>query len=176
MANGLSKAWTWPSDVITSIEEAISAVGHTGNCLKRKVGAALVSLGGSVLVAGANGTPEGMQPCDQGGCVRCATASRYAHGVGYDLCLCLHAEQSVLLSALHNDIKTRNCILVTSYQPCFMCAKLIVAARMEGVLYSEPWRVPEEESGLAGLTANYEALWTQLPMGCVRLNEESRPL
>ncbi|MEV0614132.1 hypothetical protein AB0I81_12480 [Nonomuraea sp. NPDC050404] len=176
MASGLSDAWSWPSEIISSVEETIFAVGRTGNCVKRKVGAALVSLDGVVLATGANGAPDGMRRCDEGGCVRCAAAAhRYEHGIGYDLCLCLHAEQSVLLAALHNGTEMLSSVLVTSYQPCFMCAKLIVAARVEGVLYSEPWRVPERESRLNGLAANYDALWAQLPMGCVRFNELLSP-
>jgi dCMP deaminase len=40
-----------------------------------------------------NGTPEGMTNCNQGGCDHCA---HYEPGKGYDLCICVHAEQSAL--------------------------------------------------------------------------------
>jgi tRNA(Arg) A34 adenosine deaminase TadA len=70
---------------------------------------------------------------------------------------------------MHEGLDVRDCLLVTSYQPCFMCAKLIVAGGIRGVRYSERWIVPENESGLVGLTQNYVALWNQLPAGCLPL-------
>jgi dCMP deaminase len=133
------------------------------------VGAAIVASDGVILAAAANGTPQRMRRCDSGGCVRCASSSHFPHGVGYDLCSCVHAEQAVLLSALRYGIKVDGLFLATSYQPCFMCAKLIVAAGFSGVFYGEPWRVPEEEAGLPGLRADYAALWEQVPDGCVPL-------
>lgn len=144
----------------------LTAVGRAGNCRKRYVGAAVLDLDGTVLAAAANGTPAGMRRCDDGGCVRCAAASRYPHGVGYDLCVCVHAEQAVLISAMRQGIGVAGRILATSYQPCFMCAKLIVAAGFSGVLYDEPWGVPEEQAQLPGLRDDYASLWDQLPRGC----------
>lgn len=149
--------------------EQLATAGKTGNCIKRKVGAALVSPAGDILLAAANGAPLGMKRCDEGGCVRCAAARNYPHGVGYDLCVCLHAEQAVLLAAIDKSIDISRCSLATDYQPCFMCAKLIVGARFRGVFYVEPWSVPEAESNLPGLAGNYASLWEQLPEGCVRV-------
>jgi dCMP deaminase len=157
---------TWRTDTVVKVREHLAAAGQTGNCRKRKVGAAILDQDGTILVAAANGTPAGVRRCDAGGCVRCAASGRYPHGVGYDLCLCVHAEQAVLISALRQGIDVAGRILATSYQPCFMCAKLIVAAGLGGVLYSEPWSVPEEESQLPGLRDDYAALWDRLPDGC----------
>jgi dCMP deaminase len=155
----------WGADIVARITKRLDAVGQTGNCVKRQVSAAILALDGTILTTAANGTPPGMRRCDSGGCVRCAS-SRFAHGIGYDLCICLHAEQAVLISALRQGIKIDGLLLATSYQPCFMCAKLIVAARFSGVLYSEPWLVPEEQAQLPGLRVEYASLWEQLPNGC----------
>ena len=160
---------TWGADTIARITKRLDAVGQEGNCLKRQVGAAILTLDGTILAAAANGTPPGMRRCDSGGCVRCTASSHFAHGLGYDLCVCLHAEQAVLISALKHCIKVDGLLIATSYQPCFMCAKLIVASGFDGVLYSEPWRVPEEQAQLPGLRADYASLWEQLPSGCSSL-------
>lgn len=160
---------TWGAATVATVSDRLAAVGQAGNCRKRSVGAAILDLDGTVLVAAANGTPAGMRRCDDGGCVRCAAAHRYPHGVGYDLCVCVHAEQAVLISALRQGMSVAGRILATSYQPCFMCAKLIVAAGFSGVLYDEPWGVPEEQAELPGLRGDYASLWDQLPGGCQRL-------
>lgn len=160
---------TWGADTVARITKRLDAVGQEGNCVKRQVSAVIVALDGAILAEAANGTPRGMRRCDSGGCVRCAVSGRFTHGLGYDLCVCLHAEQAVLISALKYGIKVDGLLIATSYQPCFMCAKLIVASGFGGVLYSEPWQVPEEQAQLPGLRANYASLWEQLPSGCSSL-------
>ena len=158
----------WSADVAAGVLGALDAVGQSGTCLKRKVGAALLSPEGHVLAAAPNGTPPGMTPCNQGGCVRCSS-SGFPHGIGYDLCVCLHAEQAVLLEAHAAGLDVRGRYLATGYQPCFMCAKLIVGAGFAGVLYVEPWVVPASDPRLPGLQENYGAFWDQLVDGCVRM-------
>ena len=153
-------------DIVSSLTERLDAICQDSNCVKRHVGAAILALDGAILAAAANGTPPGMRRCDSGGCARCAASNRFAHGVGYDLCVCLHAEQALLISALKYGIEVEGLLLATSYQPCFMCAALIVASGFSGVLYSEPWRVPEEQAQLPGLREDYASLWKQLPNGC----------
>jgi dCMP deaminase len=156
----------WGADTIAAITKCLDEVSQEGNCRKRKVGAALVDRSGEVLVAAANGTSRGMRRCDEGGCARCAATAGFPHRVGYDLCICLHAEEAVLVSAMRSRIHVDRLIVATSYQPCFMCAKLIVASGADGVLYIEPWQVPEEQAKLSDLRADYAALWDQLPGGC----------
>jgi dCMP deaminase len=156
----------WGADTIAAITKCLDEVGQEGNCRKRKVGAAILEPSGEVLAAAANGTPQGMRRCDSGGCVRCAASGSFPHGVAYDLCICLHAEEAVLVSAIRDRINIEGLIIATSYQPCFMCAKLIVASGIDGVRYSDPWQVPEEQAQLPGLRADYAALWEQLPGGC----------
>jgi dCMP deaminase len=159
----------WTPDTFAALAKRLDEVGKDGTCLKRQVGAAILSRDGTILVTAANGAPQGMRRCDSGGCVRCAVSNRFPHGVGYDLCVCLHAEQAVLIEALKRGIDVEEHVLATSYQPCFMCAKLIVGSRFNGVLYSEPWRVPEEQAQLPGLRGDYASLWEQLPDGCQSL-------
>src|SRR4051794_34148356 len=119
---------TWDASVIARITKCLDVAGQESNCRKRRVSAAILDLDGTILAAAANGTLPGMRRCDSGGCVRCATSSHFADGLGYDLCICLHAEQAVLVSASKHDIKVDGLLIATSYQPCFICAKLIIAS------------------------------------------------
>jgi len=59
------------------------------NCMKRRVGCVLVR-SGRVISTGYNGTPRGIQNCNEGGCSRC----NIGEGSGQSLssCLCMHAE------------------------------------------------------------------------------------
>lgn len=66
------------------------------NCMKRRVGAVLVSER-RVVSTGYNGTPRGLRNCADGGCARCN--GRTSCGVALDECLCLHAEENALLEA-----------------------------------------------------------------------------
>lgn len=67
------------------------------NCMKRRVGAVLISERKTVMSTGYNGTPRGMVNCSEGGCTRCNGGT--ASGVDMQECLCLHAEENALLEA-----------------------------------------------------------------------------
>ena len=62
-------------------------------CLGRHVGAILVA-DQRIIATGYNGTPTGFRNCDEGGCHRCAHPEDYPSGQGYDVCICVHAEQN----------------------------------------------------------------------------------
>src|SRR4051812_340734 len=76
------------------------AVRTRALCTGRKVGAVLVR-DGRIIATGYNGTPDDMPNCDESerGCLRCREPQRFPKGTGYDLCICVHAEQNALLSA-----------------------------------------------------------------------------
>ncbi len=135
------------------------AVRERANCLGYKVGA-IVVLQGRVVSTGYNGTPENMPNCDEGGCVRCAERIRppsakpkYKSGTGYDVCICVHAEQNALLAAARFGIPVAGGLIYTTIQPCFGCLKEMVQARIEGVRYRHPWIHPD-----ATLIPQYDVL------------------
>ncbi len=126
------------------------AVRERANCRGYKVGA-IVVLQGRVVSTGYNGTPENMPNCDEGGCVRCAAraqpASRrpkYKSGTGYDVCICVHAEQNALLAAARFGIPVAGGLIYTTIQPCFGCLKELVQAHIEGVRYRHAWSHPDK--------------------------------
>lgn len=122
------------------------AVSERAVCLGLHVGAVLVK-DGRIISTGYNGTPEHMPNCDERekGCYRCAHRDQFQPGSGYDVCICVHAEQNALLSAARFGTPVEGAVLYTTHQPCFGCAKEAVQAKVAAVYYMEPWKHPTED-------------------------------
>ena len=119
------------------------AVREKANCTGNRVGAVIVR-DNRVISTGYNGVPEGMPNCLDGGCLRCSNPNgQFASGTGYDLCICVHAEQNALLSAARFGIAVENATLYSTMQPCFGCAKELAQAKIRNIVYLHPW-VPSD--------------------------------
>jgi dCMP deaminase len=123
------------------------AVSERAVCLGRHVGAVLVR-DGRIIATGYNGTPEHMPNCDERekGCHRCANRDSFQPGAGYDLCICVHAEQNALLSAARFGVSVEGSVLYTTDKPCFGCAKEALQARVDAVYYLRDWQHPSEDT------------------------------
>lgn len=120
------------------------------NCMKRRVGAVLVS-SNRILATGYNGTPSGLKNCNQGGCARCnntlapsasalssnadARAGSSACGQNLEECLCLHAEENALLEAGRGKIAAAGATMYCNTCPCLRCAVKIVQTGIRKVVY-----------------------------------------
>src|SRR5690606_7326179 len=114
------------------------AVRARANCLGNRVGAIIV-LDGRIISTGYNGTPANMPNCTDGGCHRCAKRDDYPPGTGYDLCICVHAEQNALLAAARFGIAVENATLYSTMRPCFGCSKELLQAKIAKVCYLHDW-------------------------------------
>ncbi|MGH7608803.1 MAG: deoxycytidylate deaminase [Candidatus Dormibacteria bacterium] len=127
------------------------------DCLGRRVGAVVIR-DDRVLSTGYNGTPIGMPNCSEGGCYRCANrdADPYPPGRGYDLCVCVHAEQNALLAAARFGQSTLGASLYTTMRPCFGCLKESLQAGLVAIHYLEEWEplALEDETALAAQYAS----------------------
>ncbi len=120
------------------------AVRTRANCKGSRVGAVIV-IENRIVSTGYNGTPEGMTNCLDGGCYRCDHRSEFGAGNGYDLCICVHAEQNALLSAARFGISVNGGTLYTTTRPCFGCCKEMLQAKIRAVYYLNEW-VPSVQS------------------------------
>ena len=120
------------------------AVRKRANCIGNRVGAVLV-LNDRIISTGYNGTPQNMPNCDEGGCERCANREKYGAATGYDVCICVHAEQNALISASRFGTPVEGASLYTTMRPCFGCAKELLQARVHAVYYLHEWRHPDED-------------------------------
>ncbi len=140
------------------------AVRKRANCLGRRVGAVIVK-DNRVVSTGYNGTPDGLQNCDDGGCRRCANPEQFEAGIGYDFCLCVHAEQNAILSAARFGIAIEGSTFYTTLRPCFNCTKEMLQAKITKVIYLHEWQYPSEE-----IQEEYILLQTNFVEGIQRLD------
>lgn len=141
------------------------AVRSRANCTGRRVGAIIVR-DRRILSTGYNGTPSRMTNCEDGGCHRCAHPESYAPGDGYDICICVHAEQNALLAAARFGVAIEDCTIYTTLQPCFGCLKELLQANVREVCYLQPWE--------SRFSAQYAALVSRLQEHAVSGNENFR--
>src|SRR5690625_1111630 len=133
------------------------------DCTGNRVGSVIV-LDRRIVSTGYNGTPEKMPNCTEGGCERCANREQYPSGTGYDLCICVHAEQNALLAAARFGIAVEGGTLYTTMRPCFGCTKEMLQARIHEVYYLHDWNYPD-----ATKHAQYERIQARFPGGIHRL-------
>ena len=106
-------------------------VATRATCPRRSVGAVLVR-DRRILATGYNGAPKGMRHCPEGGdihdwpigCLRSGHCIR-----------ALHAEQNALLQAAQIGVSCAHSTIYVTCQPCNMCAKMLVNAGVERVIY-----------------------------------------
>lgn len=141
------------------------AVRRRADCKGSRVGA-IVVVDKRIVSTGYNGTPEGMVNCTAGGCDRCGRRQEYPNGTGYDLCICVHAEQNAILAAARFGISVAGGVLYTTLQPCFGCLKEMLQAKIRKVYYLAPWTHPDP-----AMAGEYAKIASQIPDGLESLTQ-----
>lgn len=111
------------------------AVALRSNCVRRKVGA-IITVDKRIVSTGYNGTPSGMANCFDGGCARC-NADEVVEGVGYEECLCVHAEQNAIFLAARHGTRVDGGTLYTTLSPCITCLKAALQSGVHRIVYGE---------------------------------------
>jgi dCMP deaminase len=118
-------------------------VAERSTCLRRKVGAIIVSNDGVELSSGYSGAPRKTKHClSVGNCLR--TELKIPSGENYELCRSVHAEQNSIINAARIGISiVKGEIYISSqkmkgaygnqkedkvYGPCIICKKEIINA------------------------------------------------
>jgi dCMP deaminase len=108
-------------------------VAMRSTCDRARVGAIIV-LERRILTTGYNGSPAGLQHCDEighlivnGHCVRT-----------------LHAEQNAIIQAALHGVSVAGGTLYVTHQPCLTCAKMIINAGLRRVVYAGTY--PDENA------------------------------
>jgi dCMP deaminase len=142
------------------------AVRKRANCKGFKVGSVVV-VENRVVSTGYNGVPEGMTNCLDGGCDRCSQPEKYQSGVGYDVCICVHAEENALLVGARFGIALSGGTIYTTVKPCFGCMKELHQAGIGGVRFHKEWIHPD-----TNLHGQYRALENKFSAGVKRVEVE----
>jgi dCMP deaminase len=140
------------------------AVRRKANCLGRRVGAIIVKKD-RIISTGYNGTPEGWPNCMDGGCLRCKNRETYKSSVGYDVCICVHAEQNALITAARFGNAVEDSVIYSTLRPCFDCTKAALQAKVDSIRYVHNWEHPLED-----LREQYEQLQKKFPEEVRQLN------
>lgn len=114
-------------------------------CRGRHVGTVVVK-NNRIISTGYNGTPEGVTNCDDGGCPRCDPANKQSGAISaggwYDICICVHAEENALITAARFGTSVEGATVYTTLQPCFICMRELLQAKIKDVYYQDDWTTP----------------------------------
>ena len=103
--------------------------------VNRHVGAIIVK-DKRVMTTGYNGAPAGVRSCVQKGeCLR--RKLDIPSGTKHELCFAVHAEQNAIIQAARSGISLIGATLYCTHQPCVICAKMIINAGIERVVYKD---------------------------------------
>lgn len=137
-------------------------VSRKSNCSSRQVGAVIVR-DSAVLTEGFNGVSSRFEDCRTAGCKRCTVGG--LTGLGYENCICIHAEQKAIATAAANGIPVSGASLYITLRPCLQCLLLGYAAGIKEIWYSEDWAYPDErEESYQVLAARFDSFARQPSM------------
>jgi dCMP deaminase len=87
-----------------------------------------------ILTTGYNGAPRGLAHCLDIGCLR--EELGIPSGERQELCRGLHAEQNAVIQAAMHGVSIQGGQLYCTTQPCVLCAKMIINAGIQRVVFA----------------------------------------
>ncbi len=115
-------------------------VALRSNCVKRKVAAVIVK-DKRIISTGYNGTPRGVQNCNEGGCPRCNQMA--SSGTKLDECLCSHGEENAITQSAYHGVNIKDSTLYTTFSPCLLCTKMIINSGIKEVVFNADYPLGE---------------------------------
>lgn len=125
-------------------------VAERSTCLRRKVGAILVS-DRRILSTGYNGAPKNLAHCSDAGCLRLALKIKSSERI--EICRGVHAEQNALVQAAFFGLPVAGAILYSTHFPCITCAKMLINAGVNKIVVRKmyPDKLGQELLAEAGI-------------------------
>lgn len=111
---------SWPRYFL----DIAATVATRSPCVKRQVGAVLVSEDRQILATGYNGPPRGAPVRTETTCVRIGIPS----GERTDVVCCAHAEINAIAQAARHGVSVKGATLYVTTSPCAWCARSIINA------------------------------------------------
>ena len=112
-------------------------ISNWASCFKpgRKIGCVIVK-NKRIVTTGYNGAPAGIKTCvERGECLRKKIGVE--SGTHAELCYAIHAEQNAIIQAAKLGVSIDGATLYCTHQPCSVCAKMIINAGIQRVVYQE---------------------------------------
>ena len=133
---------------LSTFKRILKALEHSSTCAKIKVAAILIKKG-RIISTGWNGTPSSMKHCEDifkgkelglPGEKTKLSEEHHKFAVHHEI----HAEMNAIAFAARYGTKTQGATLICSWSPCLECAKIVVAAGIKQVYYTNVYgRQPE---------------------------------
>ena len=117
--------------------EIAKVVASRSTCQRRHIGAVIVK-GKQIVSTGYNGAPAGHPHCEDVGCAREDVPS----GQRSELCRAAHADQNAINFAARFGIPIEGATIYSTTYPCSWCAKSIVNAGIQRVVYEADYPDP----------------------------------
>lgn len=128
------------------------SVADRSTCLRRRYGAVIVK-DDRIVSTGYNGAPIGRENCNcLGKCIR--IDRNIPRGTQYELCRSVHAEMNAIINASPEDMKGAvmylvgyepNGLVTENYEPCPICKRLILNAKIALVQTTDRLIIPSSE-------------------------------
>lgn len=107
-------------------------------CKRANVGAVLVR-DKRIISTGYNGAPSGLPHCTEVGCLIRKVGSE--EGSLEDHChRTVHAEQNAIIQAALHGTSTKGATLYVTHQPCFVCAKMLINAGIDKIVFRKKYQ------------------------------------
>ncbi len=90
-----------------------------------------------ILSTGYNGAPRNLDHCLDIGCIR--KQNDIPSGERHELCRGVHAEQNAIIQSAIHGVSIENSTLYSTHQPCILCAKLIINAKIRRVVFANSY-------------------------------------
>lgn len=100
-------------------------VARRSTCPRAAVGAVIVR-DKRILTTGYNGSPTNLPHCAEAGCLM----------VNGHCVRALHAEQNAIIQGALHGVNVSGSTVYVTHQPCLVCAKMIINAGIERVVYA----------------------------------------
>ena len=118
-------------------------VSKRSTCLRRQVGAVIVSEDGYVVATGYNGVPSGIVSCmEKGFCYR--QKHKIKSGTQYETCQSIHAEQNAIIQAGIRLCKNSVMYIYGHDFVCMMCKRFIVQSGLSKVIIKMDSKTPTQ--------------------------------
>lgn len=109
--------------------ELSDLVSTRATCLRLKVGAVLVK-DKKIISTGYNGAPKKLPDCLEAGC----------YIVDNHCIRTIHAEVNAVVQAAFHGISTADTIIYVNWLPCYHCAKVLVNAGINQIVFRRIYR------------------------------------
>lgn len=143
MYKGETKMIQWTKWDHRFMEMAKVIAGWTSCYMEgRSIGCVIVK-DKRIMTTGYNGAPQGLKTCrEKGECMR--RNLNIESGTRAELCYAIHAEQNAIIQAAKLGVSIDGATLYCTHQPCSVCAKMIINAGIQKVVYQNGY--PDEFS------------------------------